>query len=99
MLDEKWRGWRGGGKKGTPPSASRRGGVNDAAAAKGGTRPGTMESASLLAGDVQRLQFLKKKTGVSRAVGELCKRWSFQRSLYNGWKYVLRMMYEYSYHK
>ncbi|CAB1107624.1 unnamed protein product [Ectocarpus sp. CCAP 1310/34] len=71
------RAWRGGGtaggtsptatkgepKKSDEPSVPPR---STGDGVKGGNtvRAGTMESASLLAGNVQRLQFLRKKTGV-----------------------------------
>ncbi|CAM9239935.1 unnamed protein product [Ectocarpus sp. 12 AP-2014] len=75
------RAWRGGGTAGgTPPTASKgepkkskepsAPPCSTGDGVKGGNtvRAGTMESASLLAGNVQRLQFLRKKTGVDLGV-------------------------------
>ncbi|CAM9874653.1 unnamed protein product [Ectocarpus sp. 6 AP-2014] len=75
------RVWRGGGTAGgTPPTASKGEpkksdepsvpprSTGDGVEGGNTVRAGTMESASLLAGNVQRLHFLRKKTGVDLAV-------------------------------
>lgn len=46
---------------GAPPVASK-------SATRSDAKPGTMESEALLAGNVQRLQFLRKKTGIDLGV-------------------------------
>lgn len=65
------RDLRGGGKKGAPPATKTEpvGGDGD-----GGARPGTMESEQLLAGNVQRLQFLRARAGIDLGV-----RWRWHR--------------------
>ncbi|CAM9340926.1 unnamed protein product, partial [Ectocarpus sp. 12 AP-2014] len=81
LLHGSMRAWRGGGTAGgTPPTASKgepkkskepsAPPCSTGDGVKGGNtvRAGTMESASLLAGNVQRLQFLRKKTGVDLGV-------------------------------
>lgn len=55
---------RGGGKKGTA-RARKKGSIAD----DGGSRPGTMVSEQLLAGNVRQLQFLRAKTGIDLGVG------------------------------
>lgn len=75
------RAWRGGGTTGgTPPTASKGEpkksdepsvpprSTGDSVKGGNTVRAGSMESASLLAGNVQRLQFLRKKTGVDLGV-------------------------------
>eukprot|EP00903_Cladosiphon_okamuranus_P019215 g17669.t1 len=57
----KSRGWRGGGVAGAPPVANK-------TTTRSDVKPGTMESDELLAGNVQRLQFLRKKTGMDLGV-------------------------------
>ncbi|CAM9847612.1 unnamed protein product, partial [Ectocarpus sp. 13 AM-2016] len=81
LLHRSMRVWRGGGTVGgTPPTVSKgepkksdepsMPSRSTGDGVKGGNtaRAGTMESASLLAGNVQRLQFLRKKTGVDLGV-------------------------------
>lgn len=58
------RDLRGGGKKGTPPARKEPIAVDRDARA----RPGTMESEELLAGNVQRLQFLRARGGIDLGV-------------------------------
>lgn len=61
LLLGKGRGWRGGGVAGAPPLASK-------AVTNSDAKPGTVESDDLLAGNVQRLQFLREKTGIDLGV-------------------------------
>ncbi|CAN0112156.1 unnamed protein product, partial [Ectocarpus sp. 8 AP-2014] len=81
LLHGSMRAWRGGGTAGgTPPTASKGEpkksdepsmpprSTGDGAKGGNTVRAGTMESASLLAGNVQRLQFLRKKTGFDLGV-------------------------------
>lgn len=58
------RDLRGGGKKGAPPARKESIAVDRDARA----RPGTMESEELLAGNVQRLQFLRARGGIDLGV-------------------------------
>lgn len=81
LLHGSMRAWRGGGTAGgTPPTAGKGEpeksdersvpprSTGDGVQGGSTVRPGTMESASLLAGNVQRLQFLRKKTGFDLGV-------------------------------
>ena len=58
------RDWRGGGKKGAPPARKE----PVAADRDVRVRPGTMESEQLLAGNIQRLQFLRARGGIDLGV-------------------------------